>query len=145
MISEIPVPALDDVGAEFWERARGDELVVQQCSSCGHLRFPPREACPCCTSLQFRWEAVSGRGEVWSFVIAHPPLLPAFERSAPYNVAVVTLAEGEHLRLVGNLVADDVTDIGGIDAASISIGEPVTAVFDHVTTTVPLLRWRRPA
>jgi hypothetical protein len=143
VIADIPVPALDDVGAEFWERARSDELVIQRCSSCGRLRFPPREACPSCTSLDFAWAPVSGRGEVWSFVIAHPPLLPAFERSAPFNVVLVTLEEGEHLRLVGNLVGDDVANIGAIDPASITIGEPVTAVFDHVTTTVPLLRWRR--
>jgi uncharacterized OB-fold protein len=145
MITDIPVPSLDDVGAEFWERARNDELVVQRCGSCRRLRFPPREACPSCRSFAYTWEPVSGRGHVWSFVIAHPPLLPAFERLAPYNVVVVTLVEDENVRLVGNLVGDDVGDIGAVDPSSLRIGEPVTAVFDHTTASVPLLRWRRAA
>src|SRR5690606_12820801 len=90
--------------AEFWAAARRGELVIQQCLSCGALRHLPRPMCPHCRSVERGWKVMSGRGRVWSFVVAHPPLLPAYQAMAPYNVVVVELDEDPHIRLVGNLV-----------------------------------------
>ena len=47
---------------------------------------------------------MSGTGTVWSFVVPHPPLLPAYAELAPYNVVVVELDEDPTIRMVGNLV-----------------------------------------
>jgi uncharacterized protein len=41
-----------------------------------------------------RWEQASGKGEVISFTICHPPVLPAFADRTPYDVIVVRLDEG---------------------------------------------------
>jgi len=72
---------------------------------------------------------MSGRGEIWSFVVPHPPLLPAYTPLAPYNVIVVALQEDPMLRLVGNLVTGPDGPINEIDPATIEIGEPVRVVF----------------
>ena len=61
---------------------------------------------------------MSGRGTVWSFVVPHPPLLPAYQALAPYNVVVVTLEEDPTIRMVGNLVASPdgpIDEIGTIN------------------------------
>ena len=102
-----PVPEFDDVTTPFWEAAARHELVLQTCASCSVVRHPPRPVCPACLSWEYNWKPASGRGTVWSWVVAHPPVLPAFAEKAPYNVAVVELAEG--VRMVGNLldVAND--------------------------------------
>ncbi|MGH7859412.1 MAG: Zn-ribbon domain-containing OB-fold protein, partial [Candidatus Binatia bacterium] len=84
----------------------------------------------------------SGRGTIWSFVVAHPPLLPAYQELAPYNVVVVTLDDDPSLRLVGNLVASPDGAINEIDPATIRIGEPVRVVFQKVED-VYLPRWVR--
>lgn len=89
------------------------------------------------------WETVSGKGSIWSFVVAHPPLLPAYAALAPYNVVVVSLDEDPTLRLVGNLVSRPGASINEIDPATIRIGEPVRVVFDRVTDDVALPRWVR--
>jgi len=142
MIGDIPLPSTDDpLDAPFWQAARRGELVVQACGACGQRRFPPRPMCPTCQSFEQKWEPVSGEGRIWSFVVPHPPLLPAFAQVAPYNVIIVELAEDPSLRMVGNLVTAAGGPINEIDPATIRIGTPVRVVFEHVADDVALARW----
>ena len=128
--------------AEFWAGCARGELLVQACGRCGRWRFPPRPMCPHCQSLDVEWVRVSGRARVWSFVVAHPPLLPAYAELAPYNVIVVALEEDERIRMVGNLVEGPDGAINAVDPASIEVGEPVRVVFARVED-VTLPRWVR--
>jgi uncharacterized protein len=128
--------------AEFWAGCARGELLVQACGQCGRWRFPPRPMCPHCQSILVEWVPVSGRARVWSFVVPHPPLLPAYAALAPYNVIVVALEEDERIRMVGNLVERADGPINAIDPASIEIGEPVRVVFAPVED-VTLPRWVR--
>jgi uncharacterized OB-fold protein len=137
------LPDLDDEDtAPFWEACARGELRVQVCARCGRHRMPPRPMCPSCRSLDSRWEPVSGRGTIWSFIVPHPPLLPAYQELAPYNAIVVALDEDPTLRLVGNLVASPDGPINEIDPSTITIGEPVRVVFQQVED-VTLPRWIR--
>ena len=92
-----PVPYPDDASEGFWEACARHELVIQTCARCGHRRFPPRPMCPRCRSLDSTWERGSGRGRVWSWVVAHPPVIPSFADRVPFNVAVIELEEGVSL------------------------------------------------
>jgi hypothetical protein len=139
----ILLPVGDDDGAPFWEGTRQGELRMQRCSSCARFRFPPRPMCPWCHSTESEWPALSGRGTVWSFVVSHPPLLPAYAELAPYNTVVVALDEDPALRLVGNLVAGPGATINSVDPATIEIGAPVQVVFDRVSDEFVLPRWVR--
>jgi uncharacterized OB-fold protein len=85
---------------------------------------------------------LSGKGRIWSFVIPHPPLLPAYTEFAPYNVITVELDEDPSLRLVGNLIASADGALNSVDPHSIAIGEPVRVVFAKVDD-VHLPRWVR--
>ncbi len=78
--------------ASYWSKA----------GTCGRLRFR-RSMCPSCQSFEVSWRKMSGGGGV-VFVVPHPPLTPAFEPLAPYNVIVVELEEDPGIRMVGNLV-----------------------------------------
>ena len=122
-------PLIDTDGAPFWEGTAAGELRMQACAKCGRLRFPPRPMCPHCRSTESEWKAMSGRGTIWSFVVPHPPLLPAYQALAPYNVVIVALDEDETLRLTGNVVDDPDGEINEIDPATITIGARVKVVF----------------
>jgi hypothetical protein len=137
------LPDLDgDDGAPFWAGTARGELLVQACGGCGRRRFPPRPMCPHCRSTATAWDPMSGRATVWSFVVPHPPLLPAYAELAPYNVIVVALDDDPTIRMVGNLVTGPEGAIDEIDPTTIEIGEPVEVVFSRVDdTTLP--RWRR--
>ena len=128
--------------AEFWAGCARGQLLVQRCGRCGKWRFPPRPMCPHCRSLDIEWVPTSGRGTVWSFVVPHPPLLPAYSELAPYNVIVVALEEDPTIRMVGNLVESADGPINAIDPATLEIGEPVHVVFAPVED-VHLPRWVR--
>ncbi|MGH9208751.1 MAG: Zn-ribbon domain-containing OB-fold protein, partial [Acidimicrobiales bacterium] len=104
-------------------------------------RFPPRPMCPQCRSLESTWKVMSGRAIIWSYVVPHPPLLPAYGALAPYNVIVVSLDEDPYLRMVGNLVTSPDGLINEIDPHSIEIGAHVQVVFAQVADDVVLPRW----
>ena len=143
MEAQFLLPDVEDAdAAEFWAGCARGELLVQTCKSCGLRRVPPRPMCPRCRSLEFSWEPVSGRGTIWSFIVPHPPLLPAYQALAHYNVIVVALEEDPTLRFVGNLVTGPDGEINEIDPATINIGEPVRVVFQRVEDVV-LPRWMK--
>jgi uncharacterized protein len=144
------LPLGDEESDGFWAGTAAGELRMQECGSCGALRFPPRVMCPECQSTARAWRAVSGRGTIWSFVVVHPPVLPAYAPYVPFPVVTVTLAEKPSLRMVGNLVTGPGGDINGVDPATIEIGEPVRVVFTSRPrpdgTEVYLPQWvREPA
>jgi uncharacterized OB-fold protein len=143
MDSRFLLPDLEDQDSgPFWQGAARGALLVQHCSECRQPRIPPRPMCFTCRSLRSEWKPMSGRGTIWSFVVVHPPLLPAYAELAPYNVITVALDEDPRLRLVGNLVASATGPINQIDPGTIRIGEPVRVVFQQVDD-VFLPRWMR--
>ncbi|WP_433549474.1 Zn-ribbon domain-containing OB-fold protein [Streptomyces sp. CA-294286] len=137
---------MDDDGAPFWAYAARGELRVQACADCGELRFPPRPCCPHCHAFGSEWRRMSGRGAVWSYVVPHPPLLPAYAAQAPYNAVVVELADAPRIRLVGNVVAAADARLDSVDAGRLRIGAGVRAVFAELPdgTTVPRWQLERP-
>ncbi|MFJ4962897.1 Zn-ribbon domain-containing OB-fold protein [Streptomyces sp. NPDC088729] len=137
------MPVVDEDGAPFWEYAARGELRVQACAApaCGETRFPPRPCCPRCGSFESRWRKMSGRGRIWSFVVPHPPLLPAYAEQAPYNAVLVELMEAPHIRQAGNVVAGPDAPLNSVDPARLRIGAPVRAVFCPVAPGVSLVRW----
>ena len=134
----------EPTSAPFWEGTARGALLVQACGECGQWRMPPRPMCPTCRSTALSWVETSGRGRVWSFIVPHPPLLPAFAEYAPYNAIIVELEEDPAVRFAGNLVASADGAINEIDPASITIGEPVSVIF-HQIDDVFLPRWVRVA
>jgi uncharacterized protein len=143
MIQGAPLPAVTEDSAGFWEGTAAGELRIERCTNCGRLRFPPRPMCPYCNYLGHEWKAMSGRGRVWSYVVPHPPLLPAFAEVAPYNVIVVELDEDPMIRLVGNLLDSPHGAINDVDPSTIRIGEAVQVVFQPAGEDVVLPRWVR--
>ena len=127
--------------APFWAGCAAGELRVQACASCGRRRMPPRPMCPACRSFEVRWDVTSGRGRVWSVVIPHPPLLPAYAEQAPYNVVLVELDEDPSIRFVGNVVSAAGAPLNSVDPHTVAIGDAVQAVFTQVADDVWLPQW----
>ena len=127
-----PLPTITDENREFWESAKRGKLRMQKCGDCGHIRYPISYVCPKCLSYECAWTDLSGRGEVFSYVVFHQCFNKAFEKDIPYNVALVQLEEGP--RMFSNIV--------GVDNDAVKIGDRVNAVFDPVTPEVTIPRFR---
>ena len=122
----VPLPDLEripDYERGFWEGTRQGELRIQQCSDCGRFRHLPTPMCPECSSLDYIWTRVSGRGFVYSYVIVRHPVHPAIREreQTPYNICMIELAEQEGLRICSNVLQ--------VAPEDISIGMSVRATF----------------
>ena len=129
-----PLPLPDEVSAPFWEGCKRRELRVQRCAGCSAFRHTPRVVCPRCGSTEALWEPLSGRGTIYSYVVCHPPVLPAFADRVPYAVVLVELAEDPQLRMVGNLL--------DVAPGEIEIGAAVRVDFEDVSDEIALPQWR---
>ncbi|WP_420639173.1 FAS1-like dehydratase domain-containing protein [Candidatus Poriferisocius sp.] len=94
-----PRPSRNQDTDFFWEGSRVGELRIQQCLRCGQLQHPPGVRCPACGSTETGYAVVSGKGTLYSYVVAHHPRVPAFDY--PLSIGLVELDEG--VRLVSNI------------------------------------------
>jgi uncharacterized OB-fold protein len=95
-----PAPIVTADNAFFWEACTRGELVAQRCGACGVLAHPPRPMCPHCHATQREVARLSGRGEVWSWIVPRHPAPIGF--AEPPVVALIRLEEG--ITLVSNVV-----------------------------------------
>lgn len=121
-MSARPIPPVSELTRPYWVAARSDELVVQYCDACDYRLFPPRAHCPACGSAELSWRAVSGKGMVYSYTVAHRPPHPVFAGQCPLAVAIVELEEGP--RMISNIV--------GCDPDRIEIGMAVRVAFEAI-------------
>ena len=54
----------------------------------------PPSSRPNCLAPEAQWQPMSGRGQVFSFVVFHRAYHPAWEGKVPYTVALIELDEG---------------------------------------------------
>lgn len=126
-----PLPVSDRDSEPFWQALREGELRLQRCSGCGALRWPPRAVCNRCHGFDARWEALSGRGRVVSWVRTHQVFAPAYRDQVPYLTVQVVLDEQDDILLIG----------GWRGAAEPRGGEPVRANFANAVEGFVLLDW----
>ncbi len=122
-----PTPVPDPDSFDYWSAARSGRLVIPYCARCGRYFFPPRKVCFDCGAKSI-FRHVSGRGRVFSFCVAHMPVIRGF--STPYLVAVVELVEQKGLFLTTNL-----TRCAPREAA---IGMDVEVTFEPLTEEIHL-------
>ncbi len=117
-----PVPIVNDWARPFWEAAREERLILQQCNDCKNHIFYPRISCPHCFSDHLTWVDASGNGTVYSFTIVENNPPSAFINDVPYVVAVVRLEEG--VQMLSNIV--------GCDPADVRCDMPVRVTFEKL-------------
>lgn len=135
VIPQRPLPAATPETQEYFDGLRRHELRIQRCKSCGQGYFYPRPFCPRpgCHSRDVEWITASGRGSLYSYVIAHRGN-PAFE--APYVIAVVELEEGG--RMMANITGLD----GEPTPGALPAGAPVEIVYEVHSDEVTLPAFR---
>jgi uncharacterized OB-fold protein len=128
-----PLPLPDSDSQPFWESCRMHAMALQQCVDCKQFRYPPRALCPACHSREAQWKAVSGDGRVYASLVMCRSPGSAWEEDVPYNVALIEL--DEHVRMWSNVI--------GCPAEQVEIGDRVAIVYEDVTETISLPKFRR--
>lgn len=123
-----PIPIPDEASAPYFQGAVDGRLMLMRCTDCGTVRFPARDRCEACWSTASEWFAASGDATLHAWVIFHQVYHPAFRERAPYNVAVVELAEGPRIT----------TNVVSIDNAALRADIPLRVSFESVADGVAL-------
>jgi uncharacterized OB-fold protein len=79
------------------------------------------------------WTEMSGKGTVWTYTIAHHPVLPAFAKDVPLPVGVIKLKEGE-VYMVGRLI--------DVKPGDVRIGMPVEVTWFDASADISLPYWK---
>lgn len=132
-VSKRPKPGLSDDTRFFWEGCEVGELRIQHCQSCDKLQHPPAPVCMHCHSFELDYSVVSGKGEIFSFVVMHYPEVPPFDHPNP--IGLIQLDEG--VRLAAGLI--------DIDPKDVAIGQQVEVSFEHFDGDLCLPMFRIPA
>ena len=136
------VPETDSEWHGYFTAARDGRLVVRRCEGCGLLRYPPGAACPWCRALEWTWQAVRGRGTIYSYEIVVQAIQPGFKDWTPYAIVLVELDEqrgtptpDEALRIIANLVT---SDFAPEPESKVAIGKRVRVVFQDLASDFAL-------
>jgi uncharacterized OB-fold protein len=118
----VPIkPAISEINKPFWDGCRAHRLLAQQCTQCRERRYPAAAVCPSCLATGYEWCELSGRGELFSYIIVHRGYHPYWAQRVPYNVALVELEEG--LRMFSNIV--------GTSNEKLRVGQKVKVAFEQ--------------
>ncbi len=126
----IPEPTMDS--QPFWDAVKAHRLILQKCANCGIVRHYPRPLCDTCYSMDVEWIEASGKGKVYSWVVAHHPFHAGFKGDIPYIMVTVELDEGVRM----------VSQLQGVDKEAIRLGMPVEVTFEDVAPEITLPMFR---
>lgn len=87
-------PEIDPDSRWWWDSLAAGELILPVCGTCRRCFFPPMPGCPHCGGTALEQRPASGRGRIYSWVVIHQALDPAFADDVPVTVVAVDLDEG---------------------------------------------------
>jgi len=129
---ERPAPIVNTWARPFWDAAKEERLIIQQCDDCGKHVFYPRIACPHCAMGSLKWVEASGKGMVYSYTVVEANAPSAFLDDMPFVVAVIRLEEG--VQLLSNVI--------GCDPHSVECDMPVEVTFEKLNEEFTLPKFR---
>jgi uncharacterized OB-fold protein len=101
-------PPDTDLAAPFWDAVEQGEIRLPRCSVCQRWQWYPSAAGADCAGGELLWEPVAHTGTVHTFTRVERAFLPGGQADVPFVVGFVELDGVEGVRLVSNLVDDDV-------------------------------------
>jgi uncharacterized protein len=127
-----PLPIPDEASAPFFTGAAEGRLMIMRCRDCSAHRYPARDRCDACWSTSTDWVQASGKARLHSWIVFHQIYHPWFADKAPYPVALVELEEGPRVT----------TTLVDVDTADLRADMPLEAVFERISDTVGLPKFR---
>ena len=129
----IPVP--DPLSQPFWDAVNQRRLVLQHCTACDRLQYPPQPACQVCNSAAgLTWKEVAGKGHIAASIVIEDGRLNRRMQDQPYNLAMVTLDADPRVNFYSNLP--------GTPPYQAPVGAPVALTFEEVAPDQLIHEWR---
>lgn len=126
-----PEPEHDHVSATYWEATTRGELLIQECPTCSHRQFYPRQLCEECGADPV-WMTASGLGTLHTYTVVRANGVEPFRGLAPYVVGIVELDEGPRM----------MTNVVGCTLDDVAVGMRLEVQFVPLNETSSLPFWR---
>ena len=129
----IPVP--DELSQPFWDAVNQKRLVLQNCTACNQLQYPPQPTCQVCDSAaELEWKEVVGRGHIATFIVIEDGRLNRRMPDQPYNLALITLDADPSVNFYSNLP--------GVPPYEVPVGAEVEVIFEEVAPGQLIHEWQ---
>ncbi len=132
---ERPAPVPNELTKPFWDACNERRLVLQNCTYCERLQYPPTPRCSECGSDDtFEWREVEGKGRIDVCMVIRDSRIRGFRSAQPVNFAVITLEEDPGINFLSNLP--------GTPPGEAPIGGRVELIFEETSTGQLVHEWR---
>lgn len=130
-----PIPVPDEVDQPFWDAANERRLVVQNCTQCNRMQYPPQARCAQCGSAaNLAWRPVSGRGRINGYCVQYDTRVVVLKENQPFNTEVIELEEDPAIKFFSHLP--------GVPADKVPVGAPVRVIFEEVAPGRLVPEWQ---
>jgi len=132
---ERPAPVASKLTKPFWDACNEGRLVLQNCTACARLHYPPAEKCSKCGSAdKWEWKEVKGKGHIDVFFVIRDSRIKGFRSAQPINFAVITLDEDPGINFLSNLP--------GRQPGEVPVGAAVEVMFEKTSNGQAIPEWR---
>ena len=132
---ERPAPVPNELTKPFWDACNERRLVLQNCTFCERLHYPPAPRCNRCGSADnFEWKEVEGKGHIDVFMVIRDSRIRGFRPAQPINFAVITLDEDPGINFLSILP--------GTQPGEVPVGAPVELIFEETSNGQLVHEWQ---
>lgn len=132
MPKQAPLP--DELSKPFWDACNEQRLVMQTCTTCNMIHFPPELSCNNCGSeSNLEWQEVSGRGKIYDYGVMHDSRIRVLQANQPFNIALIQLEEDPEILMYAHLP--------GVPIDDVPLGADVRVVFEKTSTGQMVPDW----
>src|ERR1700737_3783443 len=129
------IPVADTLSKPFWDAVNQRRLVLQRCTACDRLQYPPQQACQVCGSPPGRrGQEVEGKGHIAAYIVIEDGRLNRRMPDQPYNMAMVTLDADPRVNFYSNPP--------GTPPYQVPVGAAVAVMFEEVAPGQLIHEWR---
>jgi len=130
-----PSPLPDEMSKPFWDACNEGRLVMQTCTACNLIHYPPKAVCDKCGSgNNMEWRQVSGRGKIHGYGVMHDCRVRSLQADQPFNIALIELEEDPLVTIYSHLPGTPVDDV--------PVGASVQVEFEETETGQKVPEWR---
>jgi uncharacterized OB-fold protein len=129
-----PIPVPNEWTKPFWDAAKAGLLKLQRCQACRRFQHPPYPTCVNCMAIDLAFEAVSGKGTIYTYTIMYHTGDQRFAAAVPYASIIVELDDAPGALLAANLLDAAYTEA--------KVGRRVEVVFEKLNDDITLPQFR---
>ena len=129
------IPVADELSKPFWDAVNEKRFILQNCTVCNRLQYPPRQSCTACgTGDNLEWKEVEGKGHIATSIVIEDGRLNRRMPDQPYNLAMITLDEDTSINFYSNLP--------GVPPYEAPVGAAVQVIYEEVAPGQLIHEWQ---